>query len=1842
MSNSLDRKPSSAKSLSFLKKASQKSLKSVHKKRESTVDIVSNKELDVEEENSSKMIMDDTNEFVIVSNEFDPSPSFDKGEVENLQLECDVLLPEEVELKRLPNEEKHLLSRNNSRKGRKSPYPPMPIKEEAKHTDSMIDPNSCMWLGAGCLAKQPASTFEKMGLRSPDATFLEEDDVEYVEKVMRLGIVRVTLSETCAKAQTVMRSVVHLSVSIGWTNLILCNLQTRITTSIPFDEIRGICYGKVPIPMTDIMISAPADGLAIPDNEGVESLLIYYGSGYLQLCRIKLTFKCSSDCKRVSNILARLIRYRRIQRVGVWEKWVLTQYESLYKGETTRTNYRSVWNMFGRQLKSKVDDYLCRKLGFTMNELNANPDIHMKRFTLFSLFDLYTTLRLRADIVTAVEHNSAKHFFRPKVGAKRQDEEYVWMETYELVDFLKRVQCIPTATPAIAKEIIETHEPHLRNRQLGRLGAKGMVSYLQSSENDIVESDHMVVFQDMTQPLPHYWHNTSHNTYLTSHQFKGLSSVDMYSKVLLSGCRCVELDCWDGDNGEPIIYHGYTLVTKILFEDVIKTIREYSFLCSPYPVVLSIENHCSVAQQKRMAAIMRNILGSYLLDDYFHGYKSFKALPSPAHLMYKILVKAKKPISFTQNDNVTTKHNTSSPKRASGSSAHGSLTTSTGVKSKQGFVHKKTIRKISTEPLPESKMLDTSSKSSMSDHPSETSGANTKSNARQHRKQASQTMTIQKSDENVQPVVMPTVATSPTVLGMLNEGLNESLFGTNDSSLLTSDTGDEIDDADESANKKEDGTNMHGDVNQNGSENAYRTSRANSTLTCKTTRVLGMPLSLADENTKPKAVSKSKSTPMRSKSQKSSVNQTRFVSPISSINSMPLLLPARSKPKSRAKTKESPTTKPTTTSTNDNYVSLRTSSPLSGKSEADAIRKSSSALSSTSIDRLGRKSTGNRYTLKSAWSLSRLGRCQSQTSIHIMPRSSLPSTLTSIVHTCPNGNHSADAEDIDYCIERANVDINKYADEEILTQTQVYNPEGLQPLRTSVTSTGAEGENMIVSVHSRSSSWCASGHPKVLGPSASVFKTVLPVSIAPHHPPLAVTNNEVETDSEVGFKPEVSPPSSRIFMNTPSHSSPDKLIHRSHTCPSKNIPTSATVQDAEILDGDKHEGPNPPKTRPSHNSLICSPNSEEIHIDSINAPWTSERSSTSTSSLALSTCERYNWDETGDTTYMPNSLHMPTSLSTDTETFFALLSRSLPCLRDQTKQQCTGPATYPCDAKVPKHVRTERAHSFTHGTTSPSPCSYMKLHIHTDTSTIPVLKQLSHPLPNASTWPHPLSHTFSMTGRSRSEPELVSVTDIVQRKEGAPKERLSSVMNLCSRQWLNDLKKNYSATEIQEGVICHRRSLNEICKTTPKWDECEFRATRPRGNTTVAGYSGNDVLPNSLKHTATSFTDEMKSLYAQEDLLSTFKIARGSENDTLSSRDQDEKKESEVASELSALVNYIEAVRFDSFGTSTLLNKRCHMSSFSEANAKKKCEKEAQEYAKYSTRQLSRIYPSAKRMDSSNYNPQTMWACGAQMVALNFQTYDVFMQLNEAKFAFNGMSGYVLKPLIMNRIDSGFDPHARQFDQVEPMKLSIEILGGHHISNQKMCSLAVVVELYGLKHEYRRYKTKTLSQNSLNPRWEDEIFSCKVSLPDIALVKFSVLNVSSGKYIGQCTIPLRSVRLGYRHVPIRDMLGSTTAYGALFVKVNTKEEIPLEHADFLNTLMAPSKTPKKSENPINDVCFGEALSNPVQAQETRARIREEEHSTLAMMLENPTVNSHHSTSGVYGTSVQEHDCKKTL
>ena len=66
-------------------------------------------------------------------------------------------------------------------------------------------------------------------------------------------------------------------------------------------------------------------------------------------------------------------------------------------------------------------------------------------------------------------------------------------------------------------------------------------------------------------------------------------------------------------------------------------------LCLPsrYPVILSIENHCNIQQQKKIAQYLREILGDKL--DLGHALsRESKTLPSPNSLQGKILIKVRR------------------------------------------------------------------------------------------------------------------------------------------------------------------------------------------------------------------------------------------------------------------------------------------------------------------------------------------------------------------------------------------------------------------------------------------------------------------------------------------------------------------------------------------------------------------------------------------------------------------------------------------------------------------------------------------------------------------------------------------------------------------------------------------------------------------------------------------------------------------------------------------------------------------------------------------------------------------------------------------------------------------------------------------------------------------------------------------------------------------------------------------------------------------------------------------------------------------------------------------------
>ncbi|KAI0438176.1 PLC-like phosphodiesterase [Xylaria telfairii] len=256
------------------------------------------------------------------------------------------------------------------------------------------------------------------------------------------------------------------------------------------------------------------------------------------------------------------------------------------------------------------------------------------------------------------------------------------------------------------------------------LDFNGFLQYMTSSTADAQAPPSE---SDLSWPLSSYYINSSHNTYLTGNQLNSDSDADAYKSVLLRGCRCVEIDVWDGDDSdsesdsssssdsdgskgkrgakgpsrreritskfprsltnrlektslgdklapkdgekaaggapkglqgpapdgttstekvptpkavaiEPRVLHGYTLTKEVSFRDVCEAIRDYAFVVSDLPVIVSLEVHCCTQQQEMMVQIMNETWAEFLLPK---PSEDAQYLPSPGDLRRRILVKVK-------------------------------------------------------------------------------------------------------------------------------------------------------------------------------------------------------------------------------------------------------------------------------------------------------------------------------------------------------------------------------------------------------------------------------------------------------------------------------------------------------------------------------------------------------------------------------------------------------------------------------------------------------------------------------------------------------------------------------------------------------------------------------------------------------------------------------------------------------------------------------------------------------------------------------------------------------------------------------------------------------------------------------------------------------------------------------------------------------------------------------------------------------------------------------------------------------------------------------------------------
>ncbi len=136
----------------------------------------------------------------------------------------------------------------------------------------------------------------------------------------------------------------------------------------------------------------------------------------------------------------------------------------------------------------------------------------------------------RASVVESFQPNVAKHLRSVYAAHSGSDETWTPAKT---TDFFRNVQ--------------KHEQVSGDDAEAPALDLAGFLDYMASSTAAaILPRDN----EDLSWPMSAYFISSSHNTYLSGNQLYSDSTTEAYANVLRRGCRCVEIDVWDGTGSD--------------------------------------------------------------------------------------------------------------------------------------------------------------------------------------------------------------------------------------------------------------------------------------------------------------------------------------------------------------------------------------------------------------------------------------------------------------------------------------------------------------------------------------------------------------------------------------------------------------------------------------------------------------------------------------------------------------------------------------------------------------------------------------------------------------------------------------------------------------------------------------------------------------------------------------------------------------------------------------------------------------------------------------------------------------------------------------------------------------------------------------------------------------------------------------------------------------------------------------------------------------------------------------------------------------------------------------------
>ncbi|KAG6665897.1 hypothetical protein I3843_02G168900 [Carya illinoinensis] len=223
------------------------------------------------------------------------------------------------------------------------------------------------------------------------------------------------------------------------------------------------------------------------------------------------------------------------------------------------------------------------------------------------------------------------------------------MSASQLRRFLEEHQDEVESTVADADRIIKhvlhgRHEAHSAKQSLS-LADFFHFLFLDDLNGPIKSQVH----HDMTAPLSHYFIYTGHNSYLTGNQLNSDCSDVPLIKALQRGVRVIELDIWPNSTRDDVlVLHGRTLTTPVKLIKCLQSIKEYAFVKSPYPVIITLEDHLTRDLQDKVAKMLTQTFGEML---YYPQGECLAEFPSPESLKYRIAISTKPPKIYLESEN---------------------------------------------------------------------------------------------------------------------------------------------------------------------------------------------------------------------------------------------------------------------------------------------------------------------------------------------------------------------------------------------------------------------------------------------------------------------------------------------------------------------------------------------------------------------------------------------------------------------------------------------------------------------------------------------------------------------------------------------------------------------------------------------------------------------------------------------------------------------------------------------------------------------------------------------------------------------------------------------------------------------------------------------------------------------------------------------------------------------------------------------------------------------------------------------------------------------------------------